>query len=127
MVWLLCGKVELTADRIANKQCYWAMQPGDDEATWGPDAKLTPQGIQEAKLKGAIWRKHIADGAPIPERHFVSPLSRSIRTMEETWKDIYGWLGSAPHPRAPRGVKPVVTEVSPISYQTIQISIPSPC
>lgn len=92
-------------------ECYWAMQAGDEDSTWGPDAKLTPHGIAEAKKKGEVWRQHIEDGAPIPERHFVSPLSRSIRTMEETWKDVYGWLGGTPHPRAPTGVRPVVKEL----------------
>lgn len=87
------------------------MQAGDEDSIWGPDSKLTPHGITEAKEKGEIWRKHIADGAPIPERHFVSPLRRSLRTMEETWKDVYGWFGGTSHPRAPAGVRPVVKEL----------------
>ena len=72
-------------------ECYWAMQGTNGTHTWGPDAKLTPNGISEAEQTSKVWRKQISFGAPVPERHFVSPLSRSILTMETTWGDVYGW------------------------------------
>ncbi|KAF8465357.1 histidine phosphatase superfamily [Kalaharituber pfeilii] len=92
-------------------ECYWAMQGTNGTHEWGPDAKLTPHGIDEAAQTAAAWRKQISLGAPIPERHFVSPLSRSIKTMEVTWKDVYGWLGGSTLNSAPRELKPVVKEI----------------
>lgn len=54
----------------------------------------------------AAWRRQMSLGAPFPETHFVSPLSRSIQTMNLTWGTIYGWR----NPASAR-IRPVVKEV----------------
>ena len=92
-------------------QCYWAMAGSNETHQWGPDAKLTPYGIHEGEQRADAWKKQILLGAPIPQKHFVSPLSRSIKTMEMTWKNIYGWLDGTAFPGVPREVRPVVKEV----------------
>ncbi|KAI5811193.1 histidine phosphatase superfamily [Peziza echinospora] len=92
-------------------ECYWAMAGGNETHQWGPDAKLTPYGIHEGEQRADAWKRQILLGAPIPQKHFVSPLSRSIKTMEMTWKNVYGWLDGASFPGAPRGVRPIVKEL----------------
>ncbi|KAL7268420.1 putative phosphoglycerate mutase pmu1 [Rhizina undulata] len=69
-------------------ECYWAMQGTNGTYTWGPDAKLTEKGITEAERTAAAWKSQHQDGIPLPQVHYVSPLSRSLQTMVITWEDI---------------------------------------
>ncbi|PWW77878.1 phosphoglycerate mutase-like protein, partial [Tuber magnatum] len=69
-------------------ECYWAMQGTNGTYTWGPDARLTPQGHAEVARTSRAWKREIPYGVPLPESHHVSPLSRSLSTLAETWKSI---------------------------------------
>ncbi|GAA5895129.1 hypothetical protein JCM5296_000888 [Sporobolomyces johnsonii] len=67
---------------------YWSMQYGDGEITWGPDAALTPLGIEQAQAVNKAWKEQRRDGVPLPQRLYSSPLSRAASTLNITWKDI---------------------------------------
>lgn len=64
------------------------MQGHNETYRWGPDAQLTPLGISEVHRTRDAWRREIAAGIPVPESHHVSPLSRSLSTLVETWELI---------------------------------------
>ncbi|KAK4055276.1 putative phosphoglycerate mutase pmu1 [Microbotryomycetes sp. JL201] len=80
---------------------YWSRLETDGDIRWGPDPELTPLGIEQAKANNQAWKQRIQQGAPLPERIYSSPLSRSARTLELTWHDIL---------IDKRGVKPLVKE-----------------
>ena len=69
-------------------ECYWAMQGTNGSYTWGPDAKLSPLGHAEVARTATAWSLQIEDGIPLPTSHHVSPLSRSLSTLVETWSSI---------------------------------------
>lgn len=64
------------------------MQGHNDTYTWGPDAKLTPEGLSQVHHTRDAWRREIRAGIPKPESHHVSPLSRSLSTQLETWGPV---------------------------------------
>lgn len=64
----------------------WRFLGTDGEIEWGPDAKLTPKGIDQAKENRDCWNDQISKGAPIPKKFYVSPLLRSLDTMKYTWE-----------------------------------------
>ncbi|KAI0081465.1 phosphoglycerate mutase-like protein [Panus rudis PR-1116 ss-1] len=80
---------------------YWSKLTTDGNITWGPDALLTPLGMQQAALARDAWRKelnldHTHDGqhskqehksfaVPLPERLLVSPLRRALDTFKITF------------------------------------------
>ncbi|KAG0635837.1 histidine phosphatase superfamily [Tuber brumale] len=68
--------------------CYWAMQGTNGTYTWGPDAKLSPRGHSEVARTSKAWKHQVPYGVPLPESHHVSPLSRSLSTLVETWKPV---------------------------------------
>jgi len=48
--------------------------------TWA-DAHLTENGIGQAKLVNAFWRRQISDQrTPIPQTYYTSPLRRCLAT-----------------------------------------------
>ncbi|KAI8454546.1 histidine phosphatase superfamily [Phakopsora pachyrhizi] len=64
--------------------CYWSEINGDGNLTWGPDARLTELGQEQARVAGLAWSREIEDGLPIPQLFISSPLSRALYTMELT-------------------------------------------
>lgn len=66
----------------------WSKLNGDGNMTWGPDAKLTPNGEAQAQNATALWKKELLAGIPIPESLYSSPMSRS----SETARISFSWL-----------------------------------
>jgi len=67
---------------------YWSKLDGDGTITWGPDALLTPLGVQQAQAAHDKWLNEIPSGIPVPTVFYSSPLSRAARTLEITWTGI---------------------------------------
>jgi len=67
---------------------YWSKLDGDGTLVWGPDALLTPLGVQQAEAAHNKWLGEISSGIPIPTVFYSSPLTRASRTLEITWTDI---------------------------------------
>ncbi|ODV82191.1 phosphoglycerate mutase-like protein [Suhomyces tanzawaensis NRRL Y-17324] len=65
----------------------WRFLGTDNEITWGPDAELTELGVKQADENCVAWNNQLREGAPFPTKFYVSPLLRSIKTLERTWKD----------------------------------------
>lgn len=74
----------------ADWDAYWSKLNGDGKITWGPDALLTPLGIQQAEAVNTGWKKLLAqkDTPPLPSKLFASPLSRALSTLEIAYKNI---------------------------------------
>ena len=84
--------------------------------TWGPDADLTPLGIEQARYGNQVWKEEL-DGftlddvwqlqskssAPLPQRLYSSPLTRAAMTMELVYGDIL---------MSPKSIKPLIVEVT---------------
>jgi len=72
----------------------WSLLNGDGNITWGPDAKLSQTGIEQAQAANALWKKELSlgpgddDAIPIPTKLFSSPLSRAASTLEITFGDF---------------------------------------
>ncbi|KIJ69810.1 hypothetical protein HYDPIDRAFT_77920, partial [Hydnomerulius pinastri MD-312] len=69
---------------------HWSKLYGDGELTWGPDPKLTREGIQQAETAYYSWRGELAANIPLPRKLYSSPLSRAIHTNQITYEDIIG-------------------------------------
>ncbi|EST07855.1 Histidine phosphatase superfamily, clade-1 [Kalmanozyma brasiliensis GHG001] len=69
---------------------YWSELTTDGNLTWGPDARLTPLGIQQAQAVNQAWTAMLKqqDAAPLPTRLFSSPLSRALSTLEISYDNI---------------------------------------
>lgn len=68
--------------------CYWSTLEGNGEISWA-DAHLTERGTAQALAVNAFWNKEIAEQSILtPEKFFVSPLSRCLRTAELTWTGV---------------------------------------
>jgi len=67
---------------------YWSKLDGDGTLVWGPDALLTPVGVQQAQAVHDKWLSEIPSGIPVPTVFYSSPLTRASRTLEITWTDI---------------------------------------
>ncbi|WOO86054.1 putative phosphoglycerate mutase [Vanrija pseudolonga] len=79
--------------------CYWSLQYGDGNMTWG-DATLTPLGEDQARAANAGWKEQIKAGIPVPQVLYSSPFRRAASTLDITWTDIL----------LNKGVKPVFKE-----------------
>lgn len=68
--------------------CYWSEKMTDGQLVWGPDARLSALGKDEAQQAAKAWTRELAHHAPLPELFILSPLSRAIETMLITgvWK-----------------------------------------
>ncbi|GAA94179.1 uncharacterized protein L969DRAFT_93560 [Mixia osmundae IAM 14324] len=84
--------------------CYWSMENGNQSMTWGPDALLTPRGLQQAAEAHRAWQRELKAGAPLPQLFYSSPLSRAASTLKITWTDIV--IG----PKAPTEQTPIFKE-----------------
>lgn len=67
---------------------YWSKLNGDGELTWGPDPDLTSRGEGQADQANEAWKTEVLHGLPFPEKLYCSPLTRTIRTSQRTFKDI---------------------------------------
>lgn len=73
---------------------HWSKLNGDGEIVWGPDPLLTELGTSQARENQAQWKeelvnnKHKNKSLIRPTKWFVSPLSRSIDTLINTWDEI---------------------------------------
>jgi broad specificity phosphatase PhoE len=68
--------------------CRWSLSDGDGEIFWA-DAHLTEEGVSQALAVNAFWKEEIAEHSIwTPEKFFVSPLDRCLRTAQLTWSGI---------------------------------------
>ena len=73
---------------------YWSKINGDGEMTWGPDANLTTESVELAKLNNRLISKELRNNANgdssliAPQKLYVSPLSRAVDTLFYTWNEI---------------------------------------
>lgn len=65
----------------------WRFLGTDGDIVWGPDPDLTELGWNQALENQKFWLQQLSRGAPTPTKFYVSPLSRSIKTLELTWTD----------------------------------------
>ena len=82
--------------------CYYSFLDGYDGMHWA-DALLTPVGQQQARDVHALWEQQLKEGIPVPERWYVSPLTRTIETADLSFQTL-----SLP---ADRPYKPYVVEL----------------
>jgi broad specificity phosphatase PhoE len=54
----------------------------------GPDALLTPLGIEQALTANSAWKIQLNASAPLPQKFLSSPLSRAASTLNLTWSNI---------------------------------------
>lgn len=68
----------------------WGRLTGNSTITWGPDAKLTPNGIEQAKGVNAVWMNEMQNGGgiPLPTALFVSPLRRALFTFNMSFTGV---------------------------------------
>ncbi|KAF9523125.1 phosphoglycerate mutase-like protein [Crepidotus variabilis] len=59
---------------------YWSKLNGDGEIVWGPDPKLTPLGIEQARTIHEGWVTEAKFGLPAPLNRYSSPLTRAMLT-----------------------------------------------
>ena len=64
----------------------WKYLGTDGDLVWGPDAELTPLGLAQAQENCDVWCEQLKSGAPLPTKFYVSPLLRSLLTLEKTWE-----------------------------------------
>lgn len=68
--------------------CRLSLLDGDGVIHWA-DAQLTEQGVSQALTVNAFWKKQIAEQMIwTPDKFFVSPLDRCLRTALLTWSDV---------------------------------------
>jgi broad specificity phosphatase PhoE len=67
--------------------CYWSALDGADGIEW-LDAHLTDVGVQQALDVNALWKQQLPHGIPMPQRFYVSPLTRTIQTADATFSSI---------------------------------------
>ncbi|SJX62013.1 uncharacterized protein SRS1_10639 [Sporisorium reilianum f. sp. reilianum] len=91
---------------------YWSELTTDGTLVWGPDAKLTALGMQQAQAVNDAWKAMLnqSDAAPLPSQLFSSPLSRALSTLEISYDQILlsnpnATAGAAdkPKPQGPQG------------------------
>ncbi|KAG8909604.1 hypothetical protein FRC01_006838 [Tulasnella sp. 417] len=68
----------------------WGRLNGNGTITWGPDAKLTPHGIDQAMRVNAVWKEEMQNGGgiPLPTALFVSPLRRALFTLNISFAGV---------------------------------------
>ncbi|KIP09612.1 hypothetical protein PHLGIDRAFT_67274 [Phlebiopsis gigantea 11061_1 CR5-6] len=87
---------------------FWSKINGNENSIWGPDALLTPNGIQQAQNLSVAWRQQAAAGAPLPQSFYVSPLTRSTDTLNITWGDFVLNRPGAPVPIIVEGLRETI-------------------
>ncbi|PHH89511.1 hypothetical protein CDD83_5883 [Cordyceps sp. RAO-2017] len=67
---------------------HWSHLDGDGNLTW-LDAKLTEQGIKQAKDISTFWAKASLDaGIPLPSKLYTSPLARCLETTKLVYAPV---------------------------------------
>lgn len=66
----------------------WHLLETDGEIVWAPDPQLTPRGEAQAKENHDLWQLQLKEGAPVPQKFFVSPLQRLCQTFAITWDGL---------------------------------------
>ena len=62
---------------------------GEGEGVRWADADLTVRGLEQAEsLKRGLERLVAQEGVVVPERFYVSPLRRAVRTAEGVWRGL---------------------------------------
>jgi broad specificity phosphatase PhoE len=64
------------------------------------DSRLTAIGEDQARSAHAAWEREMLRGVPIPQKHYCSPLTRAILTLELTFVNVL-----------PADIKPIIMEV----------------
>jgi broad specificity phosphatase PhoE len=68
--------------------CYWSKLTGNGSISWA-DARLTANGIAQAKVAHDFWRATIINqGIPVPQSYYVSPLDRCLATANVTFAGL---------------------------------------
>ncbi|KAK1219975.1 putative phosphoglycerate mutase pmu1 [Marasmius sp. AFHP31] len=67
---------------------YWSELNGDGEIVWGPDAELTPTGIEQARAVNAAWNAELKFNIPLPRKRYSSPMTRALSTYVLTFDGI---------------------------------------
>ncbi|KAI0314974.1 phosphoglycerate mutase [Amylostereum chailletii] len=67
---------------------HWSKLTGDGEIVWGPDPYLTSLGETQARDANKAWKREKANGIPLPETFYCSPMRRALHTYQLTWEDI---------------------------------------
>jgi broad specificity phosphatase PhoE len=65
--------------------CFWSEKDGNATVSWA-DARLTPNGVQQALSVNTFWKIEIAEQKiPAPQRYYTSPLTRCLTTANLTF------------------------------------------
>ena len=91
--------------------CSWSLLDGDGNITWGPDAELTPLGIQQAQNLSTEWKSQSKDGIPLPQSFFVSPLTRATDTLNLTFNNWLLGTGGRPQPVIIEGLRETIVRM----------------
>ncbi|KAH0580024.1 hypothetical protein H2248_002838 [Termitomyces sp. 'cryptogamus'] len=75
---------------------YWSKLDGDGELVWGPDSELTVIGEGQAADAQNAWTVEVADGIPLPEKFYCSPMTRALKTCELTFNDLWTEKSESP-------------------------------
>lgn len=85
--------------------CFFAGLDGSQNVTWA-DAELTARGVGQAKEMGEGYARLVrGEGVLLPERWYVSPLRRAVRTATGTWSVVMKEVGEEG-----KEVRPIVME-----------------
>ena len=73
---------------FSSMQCYWSELNGNGTANWN-DVDLTPTGQEQARTAHRFWQKLIDEQRiHTPDRYYVSPLTRCLRTARLTFQGL---------------------------------------
>ncbi|PVF96751.1 phosphoglycerate mutase-like protein [Serendipita vermifera] len=89
---------------------YWSKLNGDGELVWGPDAELTPLGIEQAQNVSRMWKEEQANEMPLPDMMYLSPFRRALHTDMITFNGWFFQDGDQPGLEASQGVGRIVLE-----------------
>ncbi|KAG8924297.1 hypothetical protein FRC00_005262 [Tulasnella sp. 408] len=84
------GHVSPGDKTLISVQRKWGRLTGNGTITWGPDAKLTPNGIEQANRVNAVWKNEMQNGGgiPLPTALFISPLRRALFTLDISFNGV---------------------------------------
>ncbi|KAN0062323.1 putative phosphoglycerate mutase pmu1 [Thecaphora frezii] len=92
---------------------HWSLLNGDGNMTWGPDARLTPLGEQQANDVRTVWLDQLnkgGDKAPLPQSLYSSPMTRSTKTLEISYGAILFDVEGQKQIKGLKHVKPLIKE-----------------
>jgi broad specificity phosphatase PhoE len=74
--------------------------------TWS-DAVLTPLGISQASAVNVAFKNESAQGCPLPQSIYTSPMRRALQTANITWGDLV----------INQGITPMVSLARPVDRE----------